>query len=71
MELEEKITKAILDASHKYWNGLRNLDVAVVGGGPSGLTAAKYLAEEGLNVALFERHLAFGGGAWGGGMGHP
>jgi thiamine thiazole synthase len=71
MELEEKITKAILDASHKYWDELLDLDVAVIGGGPSGLTAAKYLAEKDLNVAVFERHLAFGGGTWGGGMGHP
>ncbi len=71
MVLEDTITKAILDASHQYLKGLLNLDVAVVGGGPSGLTAAKYLAEKGLPVAVFERHLAFGGGTWGGGMGHP
>lgn len=71
MELEEKITKAIFDASHKYWDELLDLDVAVIGGGPSGLTTAKYLAEKGLNVAVFERNLSFGGGTWGGGMGHP
>ncbi len=71
MELEEQITKAILDASHKYWDGLLNLDVAIVGGGPSGLTAAKYMAEKNVKVAVFERHLAFGGGTWGGGIGYP
>jgi len=71
MELEEKITKAILDASHKYWDDLLELDVAVVGAGPSGLTTAKYLADKNVKVAVFERHLAFGGGMWGGGMGYP
>lgn len=71
MELEEKITKAILDASYEYWNELLDLDVAIVGAGPSGLTTAKYLAETNLKVAVFERHLSFGGGTWGGGMGYP
>jgi len=71
MELEEKITKIIFDASHKYLEELLNLDVAICGGGPSGLVTAKYLAEKNLNVAVFERNLAFGGGIWGGGMGYP
>ena len=42
--------------------------MAIVGGGPSGLTAAWKLAEQGFNVALFERKLSMGGGMWGGGM---
>jgi len=70
MELEEQITKAIFDASYEYWNELLSLDVAVVGGGPSGLTTAKYLAKEGLKIAVFERNLSFGGGVLGGGMGY-
>ncbi|MBI5148063.1 thiazole biosynthesis protein [Candidatus Pacearchaeota archaeon] len=71
MELEERITKAIFDTSHKYFGELLHLDVAVCGGGPSGLITAKYLAEKNLNVAIFERNLSFGGGIWGGGMGYP
>jgi len=45
-----------------------NLDVAIVGGGPSGIVAAYYLAKAGLKVALFDRKLSPGGGMWGGAM---
>ena len=44
------------------------IDVAIVGGGPSALVAARYLAERNVKVAIFERKLAPGGGTWGGGM---
>ena len=44
------------------------LDVAIAGAGPAGLTAAYYLAKAGLKVAIFERKLSVGGGMWGGGM---
>jgi len=44
------------------------MDVAIAGGGPSGLTAGYYLAKAGLKVALFEKKLSMGGGMWGGGM---
>ncbi|MDR2807116.1 MAG: NAD(P)/FAD-dependent oxidoreductase [Puniceicoccales bacterium] len=36
-------------------------DVAVIGGGLAGLTAANYLAKLGLKVTLFEQHYALGG----------
>ena len=36
-------------------------NVAVVGGGPAGLTAAYYLARRGYAVTIFERHQALGG----------
>ncbi len=69
MELDEiTITRAIIS---RYFEKLtRNLetDVAVVGGGPSGLVAGYYLAKAGLKVSLYERRLSIGGGMWGGGM---
>ncbi|MGZ7119346.1 MAG: sulfide-dependent adenosine diphosphate thiazole synthase [Methanobacterium sp.] len=45
-----------------------NIDVAIGGGGPAGLTAGYYIAKAGLKVALFERKLSIGGGMWGGGI---
>ena len=39
-----------------------------MGGGPSGIVAAYYLAKAGLKVAQFDRKLAPGGGMWGGAM---
>ena len=68
---EVKTAKAILKASFDMWLNILEVDVAIVGAGPSGLTCARYLAKEGFKVAVLERHLAFGGGTWGGGMGFP
>ena len=68
MSAENIISKAIISKfSSKLISGLK-LDVALVGGGPSALVAAGYLAKAGLKVAIFERKLAPGGGTWGGGM---
>src|SRR4030043_774478 len=69
MVLEEKIvTQAIID---RYFEKLKrnlSMDVAVVGGGPSGLVCSYFLTKKGYRVALFERKLSIGGGMWGGGM---
>jgi len=69
MGLDEKIiTQAIID---RYFQKLRenlSVDVAVVGGGPSGLVCAYFLAKNGFKVVLSERKLSIGGGMWGGGM---
>jgi thiamine thiazole synthase len=46
---------------------LSEVDVAIVGAGPSGLTAAYYLAKEKFKVAVFERRFSFGGGIGPGG----
>jgi len=47
------------------------LDVAVVGGGPSGLCCSALAAENGLSCAVIEKKLSVGGGMWGGGMMFP
>ncbi|MEO0140313.1 MAG: sulfide-dependent adenosine diphosphate thiazole synthase [candidate division WOR-3 bacterium] len=65
---EIEVTRAIFKAySEKFIRSLE-LDVAIVGAGPSGLVAGYYLAGEGFSVSIFERKLAPGGGMWGGGM---
>ncbi len=69
MLLDEKvISEAILTSYFEKFKDCLDLDVAIVGGGPSGLTAGWKLAEQGFKVAMFERKLSLGGGMWGGGM---
>ncbi len=62
------ISRAIIES---YVNDLlesMELDVAIAGAGPAGMTAAYYLASKGVKTAIFERKLSAGGGIWGGGM---
>jgi sulfide-dependent adenosine diphosphate thiazole synthase len=66
--MEEVISTGIVDRFYSKLRSHMTLDVAIVGAGPSGLLAAKYLAEAGKRVAVYERKLAPGGGTWGGGM---
>jgi len=69
MSLDEKIiTEAILTRYFEKFKNCIDIDVAIVGGGPSGLTAGYKLSSKGYKVALFERKLSLGGGMWGGGM---
>jgi thiamine thiazole synthase len=63
-----KITKAILESWSKELLESTEVDVAIAGGGPAGLTAAYYIAKGGYKVVVFERNLSIGGGMWGGGM---
>jgi len=65
------VTKAILHGSLEYLHDLAEADVVIVGAGPAGLTASRYLAESGLKTIIFERRLSFGGGIGGGGMQLP
>ncbi len=72
MELDEiVITRAIVDEFSKVFLDYMDVDVALVGGGPANLVAAKYLGEAGLKTVLFEKKLSIGGGMWGGGMMFP
>lgn len=62
------ISRAIVESYMKDLLDAMELDVAIVGAGPSGLAAAYYLAKEGVRTAIFEKKLSIGGGIWGGGM---
>ena len=69
MPLDEiVITKAIIEMYLKELVDYSDIDVAIAGAGPAGLVAAKYIADKGKKVAIFERRLSIGGGIWGGGM---
>lgn len=65
---ETIITRAILNRWKQKLEEALDLDLAIAGGGPSGLVAGYFLAREGKRVALFEKRLSLGGGVWGGGM---
>lgn len=62
--ISQAITRSYFNEFLEYMD----VDVAVVGAGPSGLAAAYYLARSGVKVVVFERKLSVGGGMWGGGM---
>ena len=65
---EVTISRAITETYIKDLLEAMELDVAIVGAGPAGMTAAYYLAKEGVKTAIFEKKLSIGGGIWGGGM---
>lgn len=62
------ISKAITESYTRELLDFMDVDVAIVGAGPSGLVAGYYLAKRGIKTALYERRLSVGGGIWGGGM---
>ena len=66
--IERRVSKGIVSTYFDKLEQNLELDVAIVGGGPSGIVAAYYLAKAGLKVALFDRKLSPGGGMWGGAM---
>lgn len=62
------ISRQIIEEFQKKFLGSLELDVALVGAGPSNLVAGYYLGKKGIKAAVFESKLAPGGGMWGGGM---
>ena len=64
---EKDVTKAIVSEFAKEFLEYVESDVVIVGAGPSGLIAAKRLAENGVKVLLIESNNYLGGGFWIGG----
>ena len=62
------ISRAITESYIKELLEFMDVDVAIVGAGPSGLVASYYLAKRGVKTVIYERRLSVGGGIWGGGM---
>ena len=65
------ITRIILERFYDTFIERIECDIIIVGAGPAGLAAARYLARSGKKVVVIERKLSVGGGMWGGGMTFP
>jgi len=69
MKLDDiKISQAIIESYKEKLVKALDVDVAIVGAGPAGMTCAYYLAKQNKKVVIFERKLSVGGGMWGGGI---
>ncbi len=69
MKLDEiVISKAIIETFSKELVGSLDIEVAIAGAGPAGLTAGFYLAQGGVKTSIFETNLRVGGGMPGGGI---
>lgn len=69
MQLDDVTISRIITRSFlEEFQQAMDVDVAIGGAGPSGMTAAYYLAKEGVKTVIFEKSLRPGGGMPGGGM---
>ncbi len=69
MSLDDiRVTRTIVEGYYKKLLDVLDVDVAMVGGGPSNLVCGTILGEKGVKAAIFESKLSPGGGMWGGGM---
>ncbi len=64
---ESQISRAIVGEFNKWFQEYIVCDVIVVGAGPSGLVAARDLANSGLKTLIVESNNYIGGGFWVGG----
>lgn len=64
---ESEITNAIVSNFAEDMKQFAKTDVIVVGGGPSGLMAAREIAKQNIDVLVIERNNYLGGGFWIGG----
>ncbi len=65
---EAKLAQLLVEAASRRLSRAVDVDVAVVGAGPAGLTASWLLSEKDLRVVVVERSLGTGGGMRGGSM---
>ena len=69
MQLDDvTISRAITESFMKDFQKAMDVEVAIGGAGPAGMTAAYYLAKKEIKTVIFERNLRPGGGMPGGGM---
>lgn len=64
---EKEVTRAIVESFSRDFGEYAESDVIIVGGGPSGLVAARDLASNGIKTLIIERNNYLGGGFWIGG----
>lgn len=68
---ESDVSRAIIEGFTKDLMEYTRTDVVIVGSGPAGLTAAKFIAETGVKTLIIERNIYAGGGFWQGGYLFP